>query len=172
MVAFAARTLDKPEERPSLWRLLFQGAILLYVGWIVYRTFRDAEQSWLSLIIAAVVLIGIVRQIQGFLKTLKPSPWSMIEVQSESVTLFGRDGSFHHLPLPHSYKLLPGGKVLFVQWGRSAPRRCRTVSFRKKHDLAEADFDELYRVLQQVAPAKKAPSLFAPEEPEEETAKQ
>ena len=172
MVAFAARTLDKPEERQSPWRLLLQGAILLYIGWIVYRTFRGADQNWVSLIIAGAILIGIVKQIHGFLKTLRPSPWSMIEVQAESVTLFGRDGSFHQLPLPQSYKLLPGGRVLVLQWGRSVPRCCRAVMFRSKHDLTEADFNGLYRVLQEVAPAKKAPSLFAPEESEEETDKE
>lgn len=155
MVAFAARTLDKPQERQSPLHILLRVALILYVAWIAYKTFRDLEQSWLALVLAVAIFLGILKQAADFWRSAQPTPWATIEVRAESVTLFGRDGSFHQLSLPQSYRLLPGDRVLVLRWDRSAPRRCRSVIFRKKRDLTEADFDSLYRALQEVAPQRK-----------------
>ncbi|MFH1010979.1 MAG: hypothetical protein V1784_07075 [bacterium] len=161
MVSFAARTLDKPQERRNTWRFLVQGVLILYVAWMAYSALRDARQNWLGLLIATGVLIGLAKQLHDFWKAARPSPWTMIEVRTENVTLHGRDSSFYQLPLPKSYSLLAAGQVLVLRWGQPAPKRCRKVVFRNKQDMTETDFEGLHRVLQEVAPSRKSMEPFA-----------
>ena len=160
MVVFAVRTLDKPQEKQSPWRMVVQGILVLYVAWMAYNSLRETRQDWMGIVIAVVVLIGLAKQFHNFLNATRPSPWAMIEVRGDNVTLFGRDSSLHQLPLPKSYFLLGGGRVLVLRWGRPAPKRCRKVIFRKKHDLTEADFQGLQNILQEVAPKRKSRELF------------
>jgi hypothetical protein len=162
MVSFAARTLDKPQERRSPWRFLAQGALVLYVVWVAYSTLKDVRESWLAFAAAAIILVGLGRQLRRFWSSARPSPWTMIEVRTESVTLYGRDSSFYQLPLPKSYMVLMNGQMLVLRWDRSAPKRCHRVVFRNKKDLTETDFQGLQKVLQEVAPKRKAAPVFAP----------
>ncbi len=160
MVSFAARTLDKPQEKQSPWRIVVQGILVLYVAWMAYSSLRETRQDWMGIIIAVAVLIGLAKQVHSFLNAARPSAWAMIEVRTDSVTLFGRDSSFFQLSLPKSYSLLGGGQVLALRWGRPAPKRCRTVVFRKKRDLTETDFQGLLNILQEVAPKRKTRELL------------
>lgn len=155
MVSFAARTLEKPEQRQKPWRALLQVPIILYIAWVAYKTFRDMEQNWVALGLAVAILLGIVKQFLDFIRAQKPSPWVMIEVRPESVTLYGRDGSFHQLPLPKSHRLFPDKTTLVMRWDRTVPKRCRVVTFRSKRDLSEADFKGLQGALQEVRPLEK-----------------
>ncbi|MBU1936192.1 hypothetical protein KKG05_02255 [bacterium] len=164
MISFSARTLEKPQERQKPWRFLLQAAAILYVAWVAYSAFRDMDSGWLPLVVLAFILMGVIKQIRDFWKGVKPSPWAMIEIREESVTLFGRDSSFFQLPLPKGFMLHPSGKILILRWGRNVPRRCHSVTFRKNRDLAEIDFDALQAVLQKVAPKIKVPSPFATKE--------
>ena len=164
MISFSARTLEKPKERQKPWRFLLQAAAILYVAWVAYSAFRGMDSGWLALVVAAFILFGVIKQIRDFWTSVKPSPWAMIEVREESVTLFGRDSSFFQLPLPKGFMLHPTGKMLILRWGRNVPRRCRSVTFRKKRDLSEVDFDALLAILQKVAPKIKVPQPFASKE--------
>jgi hypothetical protein len=115
----------------------------------------------MGIAIAAAVLISLAKQFHSFLSGTRPSPWAMIEVRSDSVTLFGRDSSLHQLPLPKSYAAL-SSQTIVLQWGRTVPKRCRKVVFRQKKDLTEADFQGLLKILQEVAPSQKVKGLFDP----------
>jgi hypothetical protein len=161
MVVFAVRTLDKPQEKQSPWRMVVQGILVLYVAWMAYNSLRETRQDWMGIIIAVVVLIGLAKQFHNFLNATRPSPWAMIEVRRDSLSLFGRDSSFYQLPLPKSYILFMNRQVV-LRWGRSAPKRCRRVVFRSKQDLTETDFQGLQKILQEVAPKGKSLEAFTP----------
>ncbi len=164
MISFSARTLEKPQERQKPWRFLLQAAAILYVAWVAFSAFRDMDSGWLPLVVVVFILFGVIKQIRDFWKGVKPSPWAMIEIREESVTLFGRDSSFYQLPLPKGFMLHPSGKMLVLRWGRSVPRRYRSITFRKKRDLSEMDFDALHATLEKVAPKIKVSQPFASKE--------
>lgn len=160
MVVFAARTLDKPQEKQSPLRMIIQGVLVLYVGWVAYNSLRNARKDWMGIAIAAAVLISLAKQFHNFLIGTRPSPWAMIEVLSDNVTLFGRDSSLYQLPLPKSYIMFENQSMLVLRWDRSAPKRCRKVVFRNKRDLTETDFQGLQKILMEVAPKGKSLITF------------